>query len=108
MTSQDQELPGAAEPDGDETYKDETYLDGNALAGPLAEVFAVDLTAATSLCAHCGRSGPVAGLHVYAQAPGLVARCQDCGQVMIRLVSAPGTSWLDMRGVTVLSIPTAG
>ncbi|WP_330280896.1 DUF6510 family protein [Streptomyces sp. NBC_00588] len=85
---------------------DETHVDGNALAGPLADIFAVDLTAATSRCAHCGCSGPVAKLHVYAQAPGLVARCQGCGEVMIRLVSTVGTSWLDMRGVTVLAIPT--
>ena len=85
---------------------DETHVDGNALAGPLAEIFAVDLTAAISRCAHCGRTGPVAGLRVYARAPGLVARCQSCGQVMIRLVSTAGTSWLDMHGVTVLSIPT--
>ncbi|WCD94227.1 DUF6510 family protein [Streptomyces sp. HUAS 31] len=98
MTSQNEAPPGVGE----------TYVDGNALAGPLAEIFAVDLTAATSRCAHCGCTGPVAGLHVYAQAPGLVARCQDCEQVMIRLVSTVGTSWLDMRGVTVVSIPTGG
>jgi hypothetical protein len=87
---------------------DETHVDGNALAGPLADIFAVDLTAATSRCAHCGRTGPVAGLRVYARAPGLVARCQSCGQVMIRLVNTAGTNWLDMRGVTVLAIPTGG
>ncbi|MFJ9539775.1 DUF6510 family protein [Streptomyces sp. NPDC101225] len=98
MTSQDETPPSAGH----------AYVDGNALAGPLAEVFAVDLTAATSRCDHCGRSGPVAGLHVYAQAPGLVARCQDCGEVMIRLVSTAGTSRLDLRGITVLSIPTGG
>jgi NAD-dependent SIR2 family protein deacetylase len=81
------------------------YIDGNALAGPLAELFAVDLTAATSQCAHCSNTGAVARLHVYRQAPGLVARCQQCGQVMLRLVRAPETVWLDMSGITVLSIP---
>ncbi|WP_427168906.1 DUF6510 family protein (plasmid) [Streptomyces sp. C1-1] len=98
MTSQNEAPVGVAE----------THVDGNALAGPLAEIFAVDLTVAISRCAHCGRTGPVAGLRVYARAPGLVARCQSCGQVMIRLVSTARTSWLDMRGVTVLSIPTGG
>ncbi|MFF4693760.1 DUF6510 family protein [Streptomyces sp. NPDC001307] len=81
------------------------YIDGNALAGPLAELFAVDLTAATSQCAHCSNTGPVALLHVYREAPGLVARCQQCEQVMLRLVRAPETVWLDMSGITVLSIP---
>jgi hypothetical protein len=81
------------------------YMDGNALAGPLAQLFAVDLTVATGPCAHCGNTGPVARLLVYGQAPGLVARCQGCGQVMLRLVRAPETVWLDMSGITVLSIP---
>ncbi|MFJ8613553.1 DUF6510 family protein [Streptomyces sp. NPDC093675] len=81
------------------------HVDGNALAGPLADVFAVDVTAATSRCAHCGRTGPLAGLRVYVQAPGLVARCQGCGQVLMRLVRAPGAAWLDMRGITALSVP---
>ncbi|MER6274498.1 DUF6510 family protein [Streptomyces sp. NPDC001797] len=93
----------------DSVHDDGTsYLDGNALAGPLSEIFTVDLTVATGRCAHCGRTGPVASLRVYGQAPGLVARCPGCEQVMIRLVSATGTSWLDMSGVAVLSIPTAG
>ncbi|MFJ5212353.1 DUF6510 family protein [Streptomyces nigra] len=99
MTAQDPAPPGA---------EHEVYVDGNALAGPLATVFAMDMSTATSQCAHCGRSGPLAGMHVYAQAPGLVARCQDCGHVMIRLVSTEGRSWLDMRGVAVLSIRTGG
>ncbi|WP_333937949.1 DUF6510 family protein [Streptomyces sp. HUAS 31] len=34
------------------------YVDGNALAGPLSEVFAVDVTPATSRCANCGCKGP--------------------------------------------------
>ncbi|MDU0287802.1 DUF6510 family protein [Saccharothrix longispora] len=33
-------------------------MDGNALAGPLAEVFAVDLTAARARCGSCGETGP--------------------------------------------------
>jgi hypothetical protein len=51
------------------------YEDGNVLAGPLSEVFAVDVTAATVRCAHCGMTGAVATLRVYAHAPGSVARC---------------------------------
>ncbi|MFB4310970.1 DUF6510 family protein [Actinomadura sp. GTD37] len=81
------------------------FTDGNALAGPLAEVFAVDVTAARSRCAGCGRTGPVAELRVYGRAPGLVARCPGCGDVVLRLVRARGTVWLDMRGAVSLSIP---
>ncbi len=73
----------------------EQYLDGNALAGPLSEIFAVDITAAAGRCANCGRTGPVAALRLYVRAPGLVARCPGCDAVMLRLVRVPvrkGTS----------------
>src|SRR6266704_3281454 len=40
----------------------EHYLDGNALAGPLREIFTVDTTAATCRCVGCGLTGPVAAL----------------------------------------------
>ncbi|MFA1539418.1 DUF6510 family protein [Actinomadura monticuli] len=81
------------------------FTDGNAIAGPLAEVFAVDVTAAGSRCAHCGRTGPVAELRVYGRAPGFVARCPGCDHVVLRLVRGRDTVWLDMRGTVSLSIP---
>ncbi|MEG3635359.1 DUF6510 family protein [Micromonospora palythoicola] len=81
------------------------YVDGNMLDGPLGEVFAVDLSSATARCAHCGTPGPVAGLRVYSQAPGLVGRCPTCVEVMLRLVRAPDRAWLDLRGATFLQFP---
>ncbi len=83
----------------------EHYLDGNALAGPLREIFTVDTTAATCRCVGCGLTGPVAALRVYSRAPGLVARCQSCGQVILRLVRSPDKVWLDLRGTACLQIP---
>ncbi len=83
------------------------YEDGNALAGPLREIFAVDVTAATGTCVGCGHTGPVATLRVYSHAPGLVARCPDCGEVIMRLVRGPRTAWLDLRGTVSLEIPLA-
>ncbi|WP_405592151.1 DUF6510 family protein [Streptomyces sp. NBC_01190] len=81
------------------------YQDGNTLAGPLSEIFAVDLTAALSRCVHCDSRGPVAGLRVYGRGPGLVARCPDCGGVVLRIVRAGGTAWLDLRGTVALGVP---
>ncbi|MEQ7129139.1 DUF6510 family protein [Actinopolymorpha sp. B11F2] len=81
------------------------YVDGNALAGPLQEVFAVDVTGATSRCASCGRTGPVATLHVYTHAPGLVGRCPGCDGVVLRLVRGPESAWLDLRGTVFLRVP---
>lgn len=83
----------------------EQYTDGNSLAGPLAEIFAVDVTAATGRCVSCGATSPLAGLRVYDHAPGLVARCPNCTEVVLRLVRAPGTAWLDLRGVWSLRVP---
>jgi hypothetical protein len=84
---------------------DQEYLDGNQLAGPLREVFAVEVSAAVCRCASCGLTGPVAALHVYAHAPGLVARCSGCEAVLLRLVRAPTSAWLDLRGTTYLRVP---
>ncbi|MBB5775819.1 DUF6510 family protein [Nonomuraea sp. NPDC051941] len=80
------------------------HLDGNALAGPLGEIFAVDVTAATGRCASCGLAGPVASLRVYGPDPGLVARCPGCEEVILRLVRGPGTAWLDLRGTVSLRV----
>ncbi len=84
---------------------DMPYVDGNMLDGPLRELFAVDLSTATGRCASCGVTGPMAGLHVYSHAPGLVARCPACAGVMLRLVRAPDRAWLDLRGATYLQVP---
>jgi len=83
----------------------DAYEDGNALAGPLAEVFAMDVTAAVGECTGCHASGPLARLRVYDHAPGMVARCPECGQVMLRLVRSSTSAWLDLRGTVCLRIP---
>lgn len=81
------------------------YVDGNALAGDLREVFAVDMTMATGRCAACGYRGAVATLRVYHRAPGLVARCPHCEEVVLRVVRGPDRVWLDLRGTINLEIP---
>jgi NAD-dependent SIR2 family protein deacetylase len=83
------------------------YVDGNALAGPLMDVFAADMSMAKGTCAHCGERGMVAQMHVYDHAAGAVARCPSCKEVTMRLVRAPDRAWLDMRGVVALEIPLA-
>src|SRR5512135_3003828 len=63
-----------AEPDMTITYPPEPdYMDGNVLAGPFAELFAVDVAAAATTCVGCGRRSRVAQLHVYVSGPGSVA-----------------------------------
>ena len=82
-------------------------VDGNALGGLLGEVFAADLTMATTTCAGCRAVAPLAVLHVYLDAPGAVARCPACDRVQVRLVGNDARVWLDLTGVRVLEVPRA-
>jgi hypothetical protein len=81
------------------------WSDGTALAGHLQDVFRVDVTTAIGRCTACGRTAPMTEARVFDHAPGLVARCPACSQVLLRLVQGPGRAWLDMRGLTYLQLP---
>jgi hypothetical protein len=85
---------------------DPSFLDGNAAAGALGELFAVDITTAVGQCAGCGRAAAFAEARLYMRAPGLVARCAGCEGVLLRMVSSPGRTWLDMRGLAYLQLAT--
>jgi hypothetical protein len=60
-------------------------LDGNAIAGELFAHFGAEMTAVLGTCGHCGARGPIAELRVFGRAPGTVARCPACGNVVIVL-----------------------
>jgi hypothetical protein len=83
-------------------------LDGNVLAGALSELFAIDITSATGQCVSCGTSGAIGQARVYSDAPGLIARCPACSEVVLRLVRSPGRAWLDLRGLTCLEVTLPG
>jgi Family of unknown function (DUF6510) len=80
------------------------YLDGNAAAGELSRIFAMDVTAAKGQCANCGATKRFADAHVYMQSPGVVARCAVCQHVLLRLVNVRDRVFLDLRGMTYLSL----
>jgi hypothetical protein len=82
------------------------YLDGNAAAGELSRIFAMDITSAEGQCANCGAKGRFAEAHLYMQCPGLVARCTLCGHVLLRFVNTQQHIFLDLRGMTYLSLNT--
>jgi hypothetical protein len=91
----------AEEPGGADVTA-ERRLDGNALTGALAELFAVDLVPAECTCAHCGRTGPLAQYDLYADSPALVVRCVGCAGVVLRYSSAGGRIRLDLSGARLL------
>ncbi|MFI7061202.1 DUF6510 family protein [Kribbella sp. NPDC050124] len=82
-----------------------THLDGNAAAGAMSQLFAVDITAAIARCAGCGHTGVFANTRLYVDAPGLVARCTGCDGVLLRVVTTPTDTYLDFRGLTYLKVP---
>lgn len=82
---------------------DEMVLDGNAAAGVLALIFAVDVTAAASTCAHCGSIRALGAARLYSGA-GYVLRCTDCGEALLRLVTGHGRTFVTMTGIHGLEI----
>lgn len=82
---------------------DALMLDGNAVAGLLQEVFAVEMTTATGTCASCGASEAVGATHVFRGA-GIVLRCPHCDDVLVKIVKADTRLWIDFRGVRALEI----
>ena len=85
----------------------ERRLDGNAAAGVLTEVLALEPTTAMATCAHCGGRAALGAHLVYADAPALVLRCPTCMQVVLRCASDEAGVRLDMSGVLLLSVPAA-
>jgi hypothetical protein len=83
-----------------------SYLDGNAAAGELSKIFAIDVTGAESQCANCGAKMRFAETHLYVQAPGFVARCPVCQYILLRLANVRGRIFIDMRGMTYFSFDT--
>jgi Family of unknown function (DUF6510) len=83
------------------------YVDGNAAAGELSRIFAVDITSAEGQCANCGAKRRFAEAHLYSRCPGLVARCALCGHVLLRLVNVRQRVLLDVSGMTHLTFERA-
>ena len=83
---------------------DETMLDGNAAAGDLQELFAVEVTQLVGVCAGCGRAGPLAEAHLFSLAPGLTLRCPGCDAVLARLVRLPDRTLFELRGLRRLEL----
>jgi len=51
-------------------------------------------------------TGPLGSAQLYNRAPGLILRCPSCDAVLVRLVAAPGRTWLDVRGLAYLQFAT--
>jgi hypothetical protein len=81
----------------------ELTLDGNAIAGLLQEVFAVEMTTAIGTCGSCGAAGPVGAVHLYRGA-GIVLRCPHCNNVLAKIVKNDPQVWIDFQGIRTLEV----
>jgi hypothetical protein len=82
---------------------DELMLDGNAVAGLLQEVFAIEVTTAIGMCGNCGAKEAIGATHVFRGA-GVVLRCPHCENVLAKIVRNDTRMWMDFRGVRVLEV----
>jgi hypothetical protein len=82
---------------------DALMLDGNAVAGLLQEVFAVEMTTALETCAGCGKTEPIGAVHVYRGA-GVVLRCPHCSNALGAIVQGGTRTWISLPGTRALEI----
>ena len=83
---------------------DANWLDGNGVAGLLAEVFGADLTAIARTCSSCGTTAAVGAHRAYLSA-GVVLRCPGCGDVAIRIARLPDRDVVQVRGSWSVELP---
>jgi Family of unknown function (DUF6510) len=82
---------------------DALMLDGNAVAGLLQEVFAVEMTTAIGTCGNCGTTEPVGAVHVFRGA-GVVMRCPHCDNALVTIVKDDTRVCIGFPGVRTLQV----
>ena len=80
------------------------FLDGNAAAGLLQDIFIRDITVAETECAACGFVTSVGSLRLYAASMGAVLRCTRRDSILIRATHTPHGQWLEMTGARHLRV----
>jgi Zn finger protein HypA/HybF involved in hydrogenase expression len=82
---------------------DALMLDGNAVAGLLQEVFAVEMTTAIGTCKTCGARDAVGALRVFRGA-GVVMCCPHCDSALVTIVKDEARVWIGFLGVRTLQV----
>jgi predicted RNA-binding Zn-ribbon protein involved in translation (DUF1610 family) len=80
------------------------WLDGNGVAGLLAEVFETDMTAVPRACGSCGAVNAVGAHRAYLGA-GTVLRCPACGDVAMRIAVLADRHVVELRGRWLIELP---
>lgn len=83
-------------------------LDGNAIGGTLAGVFAMEATTLELTCSGCGSSWQLGACHAYVDCPGIVLRCCRCDTLLMRVAELPTGTRIDLRGAASVLSPHGG
>ncbi|WP_129336409.1 DUF6510 family protein [Cellulomonas endophytica] len=104
MTGPHPPRPGAGTPAG------RPPVDGNAAAGLLGEVLAVEVTTAVAECRGCGAHAPLAQAVVEVDAAGALVRCRGCTRTLLTVLHVPGGVRLEVGCLAALTgaAPTGG
>jgi hypothetical protein len=86
---------------------DATWLDGNAIAGLLGEMFGREMTTVDRGCGTCGGHSPV-GAHRLFRGAGMVLRCPTCGDLALRITVVEDRHVVHLRGTWALDATPAG
>jgi hypothetical protein len=73
------------------------HLDGNGVAGLLAEITATEMTAVLRTCQSCGARNAM-GAHRAYRGAGVVLRCPTCDDVAVRIGVLEERLVVDWRG----------
>jgi Family of unknown function (DUF6510) len=84
-----------------------TRYDGNAIAGPLGEIFRTDMTLATVECKSCGSAMRIPDTVVEMDDAGFIVICASCSHTLFTVVRGETRTWLDLNGVAGLGLPHA-
>jgi ribosomal protein L40E len=80
------------------------WLDGNALAGHLVEVFGTEMTTVQRVCQSCGARNPVGAHRAYPGASA-VLRCPACSDLALRITTLPDRYIVQLSGTWNLDLP---
>ena len=65
------------------------HVDGNALAGILAEFMSTDASTLRITCRHCGQHGDLAEVAVERDDAGSIVRCRGCERTLLVILRDP-------------------
>jgi Family of unknown function (DUF6510) len=85
------------------TDADALTLDGNAIAGLLGEILAVEPTRLLRRCASCHERHPLAAHRAYRSA-GVVLRCPACGDTALIVGTLDHELAVQLRGTLVVPV----